>query len=58
MSSVGGDAGVWTLRIYDWASGDTGSLGGWSIDVTHVPAPGALALLGLAGLVSGRRRRH
>lgn len=58
LSSISGNAGVWTLRIYDWAGGDTGSLQGWSIDVSPVPAPGALALLGLAGLVGGHRRRN
>ncbi|HWB19343.1 MAG TPA: proprotein convertase P-domain-containing protein [Phycisphaerales bacterium] len=51
--------GAWTLNIADWASLDTGALGSWSItiDYSGVPAPGALALLGLAGVV-GRRRRN
>lgn len=31
--------------------------GTYSLDVTYVPAPGAVALMGLAGLVAGRRRR-
>lgn len=31
--------------------------GGYSMDITYAPAPGALALLGLGGLVAGRRRR-
>ena len=31
--------------------------GPYSLDVTYVPAPGAVALMGLAGLVAGRRRR-
>ena len=31
--------------------------GAYSLDVTYVPAPGAVALMGLAGLVAGRRRR-
>ena len=57
MSQISGSAGTWTLRIWDWAGGDPGSLGGWSIDYTPVPAPGALALLGLAGLAGARRRR-
>ncbi|MBT8486219.1 MAG: hypothetical protein HKO59_08585 [Phycisphaerales bacterium] len=49
-------AGTWTLNVSDNAQADTGTLGGWSVDVTTVPAPGALALLGIAGL-AGRRRR-
>ena len=31
--------------------------GGDRVDFGVVPAPGAIALLGMAGLVSGRRRR-
>lgn len=49
--------GTWTLLIYDWAGGDSGSMNGWSMGFTAVPTPGALALLGLAGLASRRRRR-
>lgn len=37
---------------YDWASE-----GSFSATVTVVPAPSAVALLGLGGLVAGRRRR-
>lgn len=48
-------AGTWTLFISDNAGLDTGSFGGWTL--TNVPAPGALALLGLGGLAAGRRRR-
>ena len=33
------------------------SLGNWMIRANAVPAPGALALLGLGGFVAGRRRR-
>lgn len=47
--------GIWSLVIQDDASGDTGALNGWNIVMTN-PAPGALALLGIAGL-AGRRRR-
>lgn len=50
-------AGTWTLKIVDSANGDNGSVSAWSITNTPVPAPGALALLGLAGLASARRRR-
>jgi subtilisin-like proprotein convertase family protein len=31
MQSVTAEPGSWTLEIYDWASGDTGSLTGWEI---------------------------
>jgi MYXO-CTERM domain-containing protein len=48
--------GVWTLSIRDLGNGDVGSLGSWAFDAT-IPGPGAVALLGLAGLVGGRRRR-
>ncbi len=47
--------GTWTLRLSDWASGDTGTVSAASI--TIVPAPGALALLGLGGFAAARRRR-
>jgi MYXO-CTERM domain-containing protein len=50
--------GTWTLEITDNALGDTGELFGWEIIMSSVPAPGALALLGLAGIVTARRRRH
>ena len=49
--------GDWTLTITDSAGGDTGVLRGWGFGVTNVPAPGALALMGLGGLVAARRRR-
>jgi len=52
-------AGMWKITIVDGAAGDTGSLGSWTVtfEKTPIPAPGALALLGLAGLAGGRRRR-
>lgn len=51
--SVNGD---WSLYAIDDASADVGSIaGGWQIEV--VPAPSALALMGLGGLVATRRRR-
>lgn len=52
-------AGTWRLKISDNAGADLGSLGSWSISFVKnpIPAPGALALLGLAGLAGGRRRR-
>lgn len=48
--------GNWTLEVRDFAAADTGTLGSWSLEFNYVPAPGAIALLGLAG-VTGRRRR-
>jgi uncharacterized protein (TIGR03382 family) len=48
--------GDWTLTITDFAGGDTGSLGGWTLNAT-IPTPGAVSLLGLAGLAAVRRRR-
>ncbi|MHC4808935.1 MAG: proprotein convertase P-domain-containing protein [Planctomycetota bacterium] len=54
-ASGGWSAGDWTLLINDDAGGDPTSIGSVTIAYT-IPAPGALALLGLAGL-AGRRRR-
>lgn len=50
--------GVWSLTISDNAAGDLGSLQSWGFTVTNVPAPGVLALLGIAGLVGRRNRRR
>ncbi len=48
--------GTWTLTVSDNAAGDTGSFTDWVLDFSVVPAPGAVALLGLAGLTARRRR--
>lgn len=49
--------GTWTLTVRDLATGDTGTVAGWSMDITTVPTPGAAALIGLGGLAATRRRR-
>ena len=53
-----------SLEVLDLATGATMqssagqlALNGASINVTSIPAPSAMALLGLGGLVAGRRRR-
>jgi len=51
-------AGAWTLVVTDAVAGDGGSVGDLTIVYNVIPAPGALALLGVAGLVSRRRRRR
>ena len=50
--------GIWTLRIYDWAAGDSGSLQSWSMDyIPVIPAPGCYLLLAIT-LAAPRRRRR
>ena len=52
--------GNWNIKLQVFsASGDgyTSLVGEQAINVLAVPAPGALALLGVAGLAGGRRRR-
>ena len=46
-----------TFRLYGYNSEATGGTGGLQTSLTFVPAPGAIALLGVAGLVGARRRR-
>ncbi len=48
--------GRWTLRVSDNAGLDTGSIRNFGLTFT-VPAPGAVALFGAAGLAAARRRR-
>ena len=49
-------AANWTLTVDDNANGDTNAVGNFTVNGT-VPAPSSMALLGLGGLVAGRRRR-
>lgn len=48
--------GRWTLTVTDNAGGDLGSVRNFGLTFT-VPAPGAVALFGAAGLAAARRRR-
>ncbi len=50
-------AGTYTITMSDTVGGDGANILGWTINYTAVPAPGAMALLGVAGLVGYRRRR-
>ncbi|MBM4113039.1 MAG: hypothetical protein FJ253_06650 [Phycisphaerae bacterium] len=48
--------GTWTLEIRDFYLTAQGLLGSWTLDFNFIPAPGAIALLGLAGMTARRRR--
>ena len=50
-------AGNYTITMSDTVGGDGANILGWTINYTAVPTPGAMALLGLAGMVGRRRRR-
>lgn len=52
--------GTWTVYVGDAAGLDFGTFDGFTLQITssEVPAPGAIALLGAAGLISRRRRRN
>jgi hypothetical protein len=50
--------GTWQLTIFDAAPDDATSLESWSLELTAIPAPSALAVLGLAGFGGCRRRRR
>ena len=54
---LSGIQGVYDLAFFFGNDGAHGSLDAVSVDLNMVPAPGALALLGLAGVASRRRRR-
>ena len=49
-------AGSYTIQGSLFAAANSGYSGNM-LDISVVPAPGALALLGVAGLIGGRRRR-
>lgn len=67
LQRAGGSSGTNDTRFMTWAlAGEGGSTAtvragveyiGATINVPAVPAPGAAALLGLGGLIAGRRRR-
>ena len=46
------------FRLYGYNSEATGGTGGLQTSLTFAPAPGAVALIGLAGMVASRRRRN
>ncbi len=50
-------SGMWNIFLEDDYMLDDGAVGTIAIDYNVVPAPSALALLGLGGIVAGRRRR-
>jgi hypothetical protein len=55
---AGGSAdGTWTLRVEDWAGGDTGGLASWTIDIT-VPEPGSIGVLASCAALPLLRRRR
>ncbi len=40
LGAISGPAGLWTLKIYDWGGGDTGSFSGWTLNGNAVSFPG------------------
>ena len=56
---LGGDAnGDWTLFIADLSGGATHTLDGWSMEITGIPEPGTISLLGLSLVLLVRRKRQ
>lgn len=53
IEMLGLAAGTYWISVDGW-EGDSNS---YSLSVSGIPAPGSLALLGLGGVVAGRRRR-
>ena len=47
-----------TFRLYGYNSESTSGTGGLQTSLTFAPAPGCVALVGLAGMVASRRRRN
>jgi len=37
LSAISGPAGTWTLSIYDWGGGDSGSFSGWTLNGNDGP---------------------
>lgn len=64
LTDYNGDlaAGIWSLVLYDNATGDLGTLQGFRVDIetSAVPLPGAVVLLGsgLSALAALRRKRR
>lgn len=57
-SFIGIDAnGDWTLFVADQAPGGTSTFESWTLNLTVVPEPDTILLLGFAGLLALRRRR-
>jgi len=57
MSALDGVTNASVVFTFDGATSDTGNNRLDNITVNGVPSPSAMALLGLGGLVAGRRRR-
>jgi len=50
-------AGTYRLSIWDNATGDTGAISNWDFNVTAVPEPATMAVLGMGAAALLRRRR-
>ena len=48
--------GTWSMTIEDHDDSEYGTLEGWGLTITLVPAPAALALFGIAGFISRPKR--